>query len=660
MYSMSFRTTKKLLYLLFFFLSLNPAFGQNSHKVDSVLSIIGKPGDSLYVQYTMALAHIYIDENNISKGFNYMDSALSGAKKIKSLKLEAFVYNNKGNFYNYLNDINKALENFDKAYKIYVSLNYVAGLRSVSLNQGNTYFVNGDLVKAESSYNNALNMHRKMSKDPNILADLYNNLGSVCGAQEKYAEAGSFFNNALDIYKQLKDSSGMAYSYNNLGILQQAQLNHIAALPLFEKALAIKLRFGTTANKAEGYRALAVAYSNLKKYDLVLENLSKSLSYTDTSAYNDHLLNLYGLMAITYERTNDLSKSVLYYKKLQEINLEVQKKEVKSQIEQKDLMINFSRLHLSDSLSQVSRIQQQESAIKRSDTIRYSLLLVVGLVIIFLLIIFQRFKVAQKQKKEISLQKNLVDEKQKEILDSINYAKKIQQTLLNEDHLSEYFPEHFILFRPKDIVSGDFYWSAKISGKEDLFFLAVCDSTGHGVPGAFMSLLNMNFLNEAINEKHIYEPHLVLEYTRKRLVESISKENQKDGFDGILLCINKTTGEITYAAANNYPVLISKNELVNLPFDRMPVGKGLKQEKFRLYTIDLKKGDLIYLTTDGFADQFGGEKGKKYLSKSMKQFFFSIRELPMHSQREELVREFVSWQGKNEQVDDVTIISIKI
>lgn len=147
------------------------------------------------------------------------------------------------------------------------------------------------------------------------------------------------------------------------------------------------------------------------------------------------------------------------------------------------------------------------------------------------------------QKQEVEKQKHFIEEKQKEIFNSINYAKRTQNTLLlNDEIITKNLPQHFILFKPKDIVSGDFYWANSVVTDDlNLFFIASCDSTGHGVPGAFMSLLNTNFINEAINEKRIYEPNKVFNYVRNRLINSISKENQKDGFDGILVCIDKKT-----------------------------------------------------------------------------------------------------------------------
>lgn len=275
--------------------------------------------------------------------------------------------------------------------------------------------------------------------------------------------------------------------------------------------------------------------------------------------------------------------------------------------------------------------------------------------------------IVEERTQEVVEQKNLIEEKQREIIDSINYAKRIQYTLLaHEDFLKENIPNHFVYFNPKDIVSGDYYWASKRGNK---FYLAVCDSTGHGVPGAFMSLLNIGFLTEAINEKGLEAPNEVLEFVRQRLIDNISKEGQKDGFDGILLCIEQNvtlsvveglSAKITYAAANNAPILISNGEMMDLECDRMPVGKGERTNKFQLFTIDYKHGDTLYLYTDGYADQFGGPRGKKFMYKKLNQYLQEISSQPLAEQKEKLKGEFDSWKGDLEQVDDVCIIGVRL
>lgn len=266
--------------------------------------------------------------------------------------------------------------------------------------------------------------------------------------------------------------------------------------------------------------------------------------------------------------------------------------------------------------------------------------------------------IVKERTAEIVLKNKLIIEKQKEIIDSINYAKRIQFTLLaHSDFLNQNIPNNFVYFNPKDIVSGDFYWAAKRNNK---FYLAVCDSTGHGVPGAFMSLLNIGFLSEAINEKGIEKPNEVFNFVRNRLIENISKEGQKDGFDGILICIDNTTQQITYAAANNRPNLIHNNTLIELETDRMPVGLSERKMDFKLHTIDAKQGDTLYLYTDGYPDQFGGPLGKKFKYKQLQQLILSNNSKSLFEIQNLLNETFHTWKGDSDQVDDVCIIGLII
>jgi serine phosphatase RsbU (regulator of sigma subunit) len=251
-------------------------------------------------------------------------------------------------------------------------------------------------------------------------------------------------------------------------------------------------------------------------------------------------------------------------------------------------------------------------------------------------------------------QRFIIEEKQKEILDSINYAKRIQYTLLaNDDLLNKYLPPHFILFNPKDIVSGDFYWAIH---KDNKFFFAVCDCTGHGVPGAFMSLLNISFLNEAITEKNILEPHNILNYVREKLI--VSQAGARDGMDGTLLCFTEGSDVIEYASAYNKPILVRDKIIVQLTADKMPVGSGEKKQSFTAHTIEIKKGDRLYLYTDGYADQFGGPKGKKFKYKALNELILNNHSKTPNEHKQNLVVNFNAWKKHEEQVDDVCVVGL--
>jgi serine phosphatase RsbU (regulator of sigma subunit) len=200
-------------------------------------------------------------------------------------------------------------------------------------------------------------------------------------------------------------------------------------------------------------------------------------------------------------------------------------------------------------------------------------------------------------------------------------------------------------------------------------YLAICDSTGHGVPGAFMSLLNIGFLSEAINVKKIIEPAGVFDFVRQRLIESLSKDGQKDGFDGCLIAYDKYSRMLTYTAANNRPLIVRNNELIELSYDRMPVGPGEKKESFKNHHVQLQQGDMLYLFTDGYIDQFGGPKGKKFKLKQLQENLVKYASLETNQQKAHHAEIFESWKSwkdtsgiinEFEQLDDVCLFGIRI
>ncbi len=283
---------------------------------------------------------------------------------------------------------------------------------------------------------------------------------------------------------------------------------------------------------------------------------------------------------------------------------------------------------------------------------------IIGVSFIVYLMQYYFFSKQAHLKKAVD-EKNLeIQESSREITDSIKYAKRIQHTLLaNEQLLQNNLSDYFILYKPKDIVSGDFYWA---TSKHDKFYLAACDSTGHGVPGAFMSLLNISFLNEAINERSLVEPNQICGHVRQKLIEGISQEGGQDGMDGVLVCLDRENKKLSFAAAHNAPILIRENTLIEFEADKMPIGIGVSSEEFKQQSVDVQSGDLFYLFTDGYTDQFGGPKGKKFKYKQMKALLQSICNQPLSEQKKILDAIITDWKGGLEQTDDILIIGFKI
>jgi serine phosphatase RsbU (regulator of sigma subunit) len=279
-------------------------------------------------------------------------------------------------------------------------------------------------------------------------------------------------------------------------------------------------------------------------------------------------------------------------------------------------------------------------------------------------------KLVEKRTIQVVEQKNLIEEKaaelaarHKEITDSINYAERIQRALLaNKKMLDDNLPDYFVLFKPKDIVSGDFYWATRLLNNN--FMLVTADSTGHGVAGAIMSIVNIACIKEAVS-KDLMSPDLLLNEIRRLVIESLkndgSTEGGKDGMDASLVSFDFKNNILHCACAINPVWIIRGRELMEIKADRFPIGKhDMNKTPFALQTQKLEKGDVIYTLTDGFPDQFGGPKGRKFMYKQLKNLLISISHEPMNLQQQKLDAVFNEWKGEMEQVDDVCVIGIRI
>jgi serine phosphatase RsbU (regulator of sigma subunit) len=322
--------------------------------------------------------------------------------------------------------------------------------------------------------------------------------------------------------------------------------------------------------------------------------------------------------------------------------------------------------------TQNSEIDTQSSTIKSQKSI-------IWLSIIFLIIVsalgiwaYRSYRLKNEanrlileQKGEIEQQHFVLEEQHKEITDSINYAKRIQDAILPPlTMVREHIPDSFILYKPKDIVAGDFYWleSVTTNDKEQIILFAAADCTGHGVPGAMVSIVCHNSMNRAVREFNLIEPHQILDKTRELVVETFEKSHNEvhDGMDIALCSIDKTTNKLIYAGANNGLYLIRNHELIEYKPDKQPIGNYHHIKPFNKHEIQLKKGDVIYMYTDGYADQFGGEKGKKFKYKPFKELLLSIHNKPLDEQHELMQKAFIEWQGNLEQIDDVCIIGMRL
>jgi serine phosphatase RsbU (regulator of sigma subunit)/Tfp pilus assembly protein PilF len=655
---------RKISFLLIL-IYVTSTFGQNK-VLDSLELALKKPQtDSSYIKIYLEMSYQYIELRNHKKCDELFELSMKKAIHSKRPKLQGQVLNNRGNYQNTLGNTAQAQLLFIEAINKYRTVNHFKGMASSYSNLAISYAYQKDFKTALKNLMLSLENLEKYDYKPIAKADTYINVGSVYISLNEREKGKKYLIDAKTIYESLKNLEGISYCLNNLGSLCFEEKQFVKAKSYFEEALATKLKSNSPNNQIlSTYIDLAECENAMGNVKTAHETSLKALTIADTSAYNNTLKNLYYSLSNGYEHFNDLSKALYFHKLYLKVSRKLDQEMSNDEAIKKAAELEYTTKSIADSINFASKQSIQDAKVRADKWQKYALyggLLVAICVGAF---VYNRLRITKNQNAIIQEQKSEVEEKNKQIIDSINYAQRIQKSLLaSNEILTTYLPQHFIFFEPKDIVSGDFYWTTVT---ENFFYFAVCDSTGHGVPGAFMSLLNMSFLNEAVIEKKISQPNEILNYVRKRLLESLP--NGQDGMDATLfqfpISKEKNTidfsQKIYYSAANNEPVLVRQNILEKLEKDSMAVGKSYSESSFANFEIQLEKGDKLYLYTDGFADQFGGDRGKKYKSAHLNQLLEINSKEEISFQLSTLDNGFQNWKGAQDQVDDVCVFGMLI
>ncbi len=601
------------------------------------------------------LGRFYKAIDDYPSALKHFFQSMKAAEELNDSISLANVYHQMGNCYRAIREYETARDYLLKGLAMRTTLKKSDLICGSYGALGILYNEMGDDNLALEFHNKALKMAQE-SGDWTFETMTLNNISIIYTKKKKFREAIDNLWKAVDIRRKNHDLDGEAWYMNSLSETFVSWEKPDSALACSFMALKLLESVGNKEYYIRTYYNMALAYTLQKKYSTAVEYAVKAMGVAKEMNSVQWVIELHQQLSTIYSESGDHKRSLeqfkLYTSKKDSLfNQENTKKKLRT-----EMTFEFDKKEQAMILEQEKKDAIAEEEKSRQRIVTWSVTGGLLLVLLFAGVLFNRFRLIRKQKDIIEEQKAMVDEKNKSITDSINYAQRIQKALLaSDDLLGKHLKDHFILFKPKDIVSGDFYWAVE---KEGRFYLAVCDSTGHGVPGAFMSLLNISYMNEAISEKNMAEPGLVFNHTRSKLIESISADGGKDGMDGVLVCFDK--GKVNYSAANNPPVLISKGALKEFPADKMPVGKGETQRDFETHNIPAEKGDILYLYTDGYADQFGGPKGKKFKYRQLEELLLSIHSKPMEEQKNILSSTIEEWRSDLEQVDDILIIGIRI
>lgn len=608
-----------------------------------------------------------------------------------------------------LGETDKAITKYEEAIDFYLKNGFENNTAGVYSNVGSVYSEKGDFKKSAECYFSALRVFEKKN-DKKKLAITYNNLGVLYNNQKMYTAALEYYTKSLELKIALNNDQEIGLAYLNLGSLYGDMKEVAEAMTYYKKAYPFLLKtndkrgLGTyflnmghfAYNEMDFNKSLDFYQQALELFDEAGDKVNEIVAevhlggnyqkFGDTELALMHLVDAFKISKASQMSASQLESSRLLY----ELYRDEEKYEFafffcEQYFSLKDSLNNlalqettlglkfehdYEKKAFADSVEfvkkqelNVFRISEQEAQIEKQRTQKYALFGGIGLLLVFGAFAYRTYQRKKRDHDVITLQHEELEETHHEIKQSIDYAKRLQEVFLPASQMLEnHFPEHFILFKPKDVVSGDFYWF-EYDEVSETKIIAVADCTGHGVPGALVSIVCSNALNKAVKELGILEPAEILNKTRDIVIDTFTKTGRdvRDGMD-ITICSIKDN-QLKFAGANNGLWLMdSKNDELTIKefkSSRQAVGWQEKLMPFLQEEITVKQGSTIYLLTDGFPDQFGGLKGKKLKKKPLKSFLAGIHSQSMGQQKVILDKKFENWRGENEQVDDVCIMGIR-
>ncbi|HLP11774.1 MAG TPA: tetratricopeptide repeat protein [Flavobacteriales bacterium] len=545
-----------------------------------------------------------------------------------------------GVIYWYLEYHQKAIDCFEKAAKLNAEIKNKEGLASNVGNLAILYEEMGKYDQAMEAYNRALKIFIELD-DKYSIASCYDNIGLLYKTRRDLVNAQEYLMQAMIIRQQLNDDPGICASYINMGELNIVKEQYNDALHWTNMALTYAVKIKSPVDVRYAYYNLSRIYKGMNKADQALYFHEKYAKLKDSISGIDKAKQIAELE--TKYRTAKREKELVVIKEAREKEREK---------------------HALDK--------------QRQNTIIIILVVSVGFVGIILFLIYRQYNekkktniLLERRNAEIEEQKELIEikslelfEKNKEITDSIRYARRIQEAILpTESEIKARLKESFIFFRPKDIVSGDFYF---FETNGEYTYIAVGDCTGHGVPGAFMSLVSYNLVKHAIFEHGKSLPSDILVQANHDLSVTLRQQHHEhtvnDGMDISLVRIHQKTGKIDYACANHHLYVACDGEVLKYKGTNRPVGAYMndKGNPFQTFELDAKPGSIIYLLSDGFADQFGGAKGKKFKYKPFEGLLKRISAYDLNQQHDFLKETLDFWMGDLEQNDDICIVGIRV
>lgn len=612
------------------------------------------------------------DNGNYPEARKHFELGLNIAIKQNDAEQKSVFYTNLGETCRSQADYSKALEYFLNALKIDEETESESRLVSDYFTL-TLLFGNLDEASQQKKYLfKALHLSKKI-KNKRVEAKCYNIYANLLGDEGKIDSALLFYQKGLELAREIKLKHLEAKILSNIGGIFKSKCDYENALIYTNYSVKINSEIGDYKFLAADYVSLGWIYSQMNNLKESRIYFLKALDLA-THKFIDSEINAYKGMALMNAKSKQFEEAYKYHVKYKALDDSIYNTDNSKQLG--DIKTNFE---VEKKENELKAEQEKFKAIsveekKQQRIIIIAVICVLFVVLIFSFFLFKRYKLTNKQKRIIEvknqqteLQKQLIEEKQKEIIDSINYAKRIQNAILPQaNYLNAYIPNNFVLYQPKDIIAGDFYWmyvSPKSSDTHnELIFIAAADSTGHGVPGTLVSIVCSNALDKSVKEFGLRDVGEILDKTTELVIEAFAKSGEEisDGMDISLLCIDKVNQSIYWSGANNQLLYAFKGKLSEIKPNKQPIGKSEICSPFKTHHIPYCEGTIFYLMTDGYRDQFGGPNGKKFKYRQLEELITQNCNLPLQQQLYTFEEVFSKWKGNLDQVDDVTIIGVKI
>ena len=659
---------------------------RNSFTIDSCLSWFenafikySECKDTMEMSRTLTtIGNIYFnDKSDYTTALKYFKQSLAFKKKIDDKKGMGINLYNIGNSYRKINNLKFALDNYIKAKEVFTEVDFKSGLANSLNSMGNIYEDWGSYDLAIKSYKEALYLEES--------SDFYNNLGNVNVKIKQYDTAIFNFVKALEFAKITDRIQDQAKSLRNLGLIYNDLKNFKKSDEYLKEALLISEEIQLKDVESEILQAIGYGLLFQNKCKESLQYLLKSQEIATEIEYKDIMSSNYIFISESYMCLGDGANAKEYWRMHIESN-ENSNKELndlriryETEKQEKEIQLLNKEKELTDA--------QLEAKIAESNMQRIIIIAAFVSIIIFIIstiLIVKQYRQKRKANEKLAKQNKQIKEQNEEIEASINYALRIQKAVLplEKEDIDIPIGDYFLIFKPKHIVAGDYFWTKQVNNS---LIIAVADCTGHGVPGAFMSMLGVSFLNEIVRKTEITQANQVLIHLRLHIIEALKQKGrsgeQKDGMDMAICVIDTSTLKLQYAGANNPLYIIRKDmdtshktEKGSLSFieeikaDKMPVAIYEKMEDYTNHYFDLHTGDKLYMFSDGFADQFGGPNGKKFMYKPFKRILIETKDLPVKDQGDILENKLKEWINhidpysgiEYEQTDDITVFGLEI